>query len=379
MATRSATRIRTCAAALLLALFVLTAPAGAAEAQPTVLSSSTDSFVPDHGGEDDSARLDVRVPSGARYTVVVRTRDGHTVRVLHNGWLRKGTAQVFWDGRSDAGDVLEPGNYRIHVRRGSSNIATAPVVVRAPRVSVWGLSTGRAYIAGHNRAPAILARYRLNAAASVSAAVVRADGVVVRTLVSGSQARGKRSLHWNGRTNTGVYAPDGSYTIMINASGGGFPSGTLRLPVRVDRTAPVVRARAGRLAARTQSTGLFVRVPISLSERSTVIASARRGRTWRATVNPGRRVLKIRASDVGISQGRRARTWRLRITARDATTNTGSAVLSVAVAGRPPEATAGHPAAWSPPSSDLAGAATTRASTSQRRPGPRLWLREVES
>jgi FlgD Ig-like domain len=65
--------------------------------------------------ETADIRFDLREP--ARIDVTIVTRDGDEVRVLESDVRRpQGRVELTWDGRDDAGLVVPPGVYRVHVR-----------------------------------------------------------------------------------------------------------------------------------------------------------------------------------------------------------------------------------------------------------------------
>lgn len=56
---------------------------------------------------------------------------------------------------------------------------------------------------------------------SVTVAIKNAAGTTVKTLDLGAQKAGVRTISWDGNTDSGAAAPDGSYTFSVSANQGG--------------------------------------------------------------------------------------------------------------------------------------------------------------
>lgn len=107
-----------CLVAIPLTLLALPALASA-HGSPTVQVTPTE-IAPGSTDTTGVASVRFRLASSARVSAMV-ARNGRTVRRLAQGWRRRGTQRVVWDGRDHHGALVEPGHYRIVVR------------VRAPR------------------------------------------------------------------------------------------------------------------------------------------------------------------------------------------------------------------------------------------------------
>ncbi len=83
--------------------------------------------------------------------------------------------------------------------------------------------------------------FRLRKRDKVTAVVVNGDGDVVRTLIDGKRRRGRVTEPWNGRTDAGGFAPDGTYKLRVRLAG---EHRTILIPTtfRLDFTPPVVSA-----------------------------------------------------------------------------------------------------------------------------------------
>lgn len=66
-----------------------------------------------HEGQVSTSSYDLEVP--ARVTVKIYNEEGSLVRTLSLGTQESGTYQVQWDGKSDAGQSVVDGKYRVQV------------------------------------------------------------------------------------------------------------------------------------------------------------------------------------------------------------------------------------------------------------------------
>jgi hypothetical protein len=84
-------------------------------------------------------------------------------------------------------------------------------------------------------------QFRLRKRDKVTAVVVNGDGDVVRTLIDGERRRGTVKKRWNGRTDAGTFAPDGTYKLRVRLAG---EHRTILIPTtfRLDFTPPVLSA-----------------------------------------------------------------------------------------------------------------------------------------
>jgi murein DD-endopeptidase MepM/ murein hydrolase activator NlpD len=180
----------------------------------------------------------------------------------------------------------------------------------------------------------VVANYRLSAAANIAAVIANANGHVVNNLAGTGQSAGRHSVSWNGRTDDGTPLPDGTYFLMVNASGASKPSGTLKLPVRVDRTAPRLTPRARTVRAVARKGKLSLRVPVNVSEGGSFSVSARGGRTFSQQLRSGRRSVRMTTQSLGLVQRAVRRTFTVRLTIRDASGNVGTSSVRVVVPAR---------------------------------------------
>jgi hypothetical protein len=92
---------------------------------------------------------------------------------------------------------------------------------------------------GDGRADAASIRFRLDRADDVTVQVIDSEGSVARTLARDRRLPGKRPLqfYWDGRTNQGRIAPDGTYRVRVGLRNQAR-SVVLRRKVTVDNTPP---------------------------------------------------------------------------------------------------------------------------------------------
>lgn len=307
-------------------------------------------FVPDWDGHTDSTVVQYYLAGRSSVQVRVLDARGRFVATVDAGIRSAGMQLVAWDGRSSAGRVLPPGMYRVRVdarpaplRPATATPATAElggavtvagaraatVTIQSPPVAVRGVRLGRAALGRSRRSASTAVHFDLSTAASISAAIVDSRGRGVRTLAARRMPAGANRLGWNGRTARGATLPDGDYSLVVAASGRGRPTATTRVPLRVDRTLPTMRAPV-RVRARAAAEGLSIPLVVTVGEDSTLVVRAGR-RAVRRTLPKGTHRLALPATELGIAGTRRSRTVALRLLLRDAAGNAVRRRLSVQV------------------------------------------------
>ncbi|MCW2973492.1 MAG: hypothetical protein JWN72_1765 [Thermoleophilia bacterium] len=354
-APRTPTPKRSALLATLLSLCALvgasTAHAAAPRAALGGAVATPAAFVADwDGGHTDGTQLTYRVAVTSDVTVtVVDARGGSRVQLVR-GRQAPGLHHALWDGRDARGVVLPIGSYTVQVTAvpvaapavtsptaGRARIAAravntrrsvavalraAPVAVRAVRLSRG--SIGRAKALGATKASFTLSR-----AAFVNAAIVGTDGRVWRTLASGRRPVGAQVAGWSGTDTAGVAVPDGMYELLVAASGGGRPTQTLRVPLRVDRTLPKVTV-APALTARLSSGDPVLPLDVGIDEVATIrVKVGTRG--VKVVAAAGTRKFSIRGRTLGIAATKRARVVPVYVSATDRTGNVTAARVNVTV------------------------------------------------
>jgi flagellar hook assembly protein FlgD len=304
-APRTTRRARRCArargrliaaAALAVVACVLPSTAGAV-AKPGVARSTIDSvsaspaaFVPDWDGHTDETVVSYRLLGRSRVVLRVLDARGRIVASFAAGVQGAGAHEASWDGRGRDGRVLAPGRYRLRIDAAPSSagaptgapaaadLGGAPIVsgsraavvtLQRPAVTLTRVQLSRTAVGRAKRSASTSARFTLSRAATISAAVLDSQGQVVDTLATGARRAGTSSVTWDGRTRDGGLAADGEYSLVVAATGGGRPTATSRVPLRVDRVVPTLTIPK---AVTATVAGSVVSVPLGVraSEAGTV-------------------------------------------------------------------------------------------------------------
>ncbi len=324
----------------------------AAVAQSAVsrASASPAGFVPDWDGHSDSTVLayDLKV----RSFVVIRVvnQRGRIVKSTRVGIRDAGTHHATWDGRNAAGRVLPPGTYglRVDARPVATSANGAPgaaamggtvaiagarattVTIQRSDVVLTGVQLSRTSVGAKGRASRTGVQFQLSAFASVSAAIVDSSGRVVRTLTTSRMRAGRNSLAWDGRHGDGQLAPDGDYSLVVAAAGGGRPTDSMRVPVSVDRVTPSLTAPRT-VTARIDS-GARIRIPLAITSNERAAVITRFGRRMvRTPVEPGSHTVVVDGLRLGLRPANRGRTVTLRVQLVDGAGNVATARTSVVI------------------------------------------------
>ncbi|MCW2960185.1 MAG: metalloendopeptidase-like rane protein [Thermoleophilia bacterium] len=321
--------------------------AGATASAVATSSANPPTFIPNWDGHTDSTMLDYTLLVRSRVVVQVVDGRGSIVDTLERSTRPAGTHVAVWDGRTTTGRVLPAGTYRIRItatplERGSDEPGEAnagvgivngtrdvAVVLEQSPVSVTAVRLTRGSLGRAKQLSMTRARFQLSAPAAVSAVVINASGGIVRTLHTGRMNAGERWVDWRGVGGSGRPVADGDYTLLVAAAGGGRPSETLRQPLRVDRTVPVLRTKR---AVRTVSSARAVTIPlvVSVSEPSKV--SIRIGRrTVTADKAAGTHRLSVPGSSLGLRPARSIRRLPAVVSAVDSTGNARTLAVTLVV------------------------------------------------
>lgn len=101
---------------------------------------------------DGPAEFTVDLAAPARVAVTVRDAAGAVVRTLAIGALPAGESRVLWDGRSDAGERLAAGEYRVSVEAvDGSGAPVAATTATAGEVTGLRFLSGRTYLVVNGR------------------------------------------------------------------------------------------------------------------------------------------------------------------------------------------------------------------------------------
>ena len=326
----------TCLAALQAAPSAVAAPARTAVDSAV---ASPRSFVPDWDGHTDLTVLRYQLVERSSVTIRVLDQRGRIVASFRAGIREAGIHEATWDGRRTNGQVMPPGRYRLRVDAVPRPAPPAPgepaganagvtivggarattVVVRRPVVSLTSVQLTRTAIGKARSSTRAGARFRLSRAATVSVAVADNRGRIVRSLAMGRRRAGASSVAWDGRTSSGRFAADGTYSLVVSATGGGRPTATSRLPITIDRVVPRLRTAT---RAKAGVAGSAVRIPITVVASEPGTVSVRFGRrTWSQAVQRGTNKLVVDGARLGIVATKQARVLRLTVLLRDGAGN----------------------------------------------------------
>lgn len=167
--------------------------------------------------ERATARLQVRLREPALVNASIVDAGGDEVRSLATGLRRpRGTLRLTWDGRTDEGDVVRGGLYRLRLELPELNrTITVPtpirVDVRAPRLRLLEATPLIFSPDGDGRRDRVIYRYRANEGAYT---IVEVEGErAVRGL---RRPAGAWQVRWRGRLDGEPAAP-GAYRTRVYA------------------------------------------------------------------------------------------------------------------------------------------------------------------
>jgi len=234
--------------------------------------SATDpvSFHPNGDGLDDTLVVTHTVTRAAYLDAIVTDAGGSVVR-SYSLWSNAGTTTSEWDGKDDSGAVVPDGQYTLtYTPRDDGGATGTPVSIRAMVLTAFKLGTPSA--------PALFARdadslsrqvkvtVTVSKAAQIGFQVTDDAGNIVRT-VRAPTATGaaKLSFTWDGRTDSGSWAPDGWYAAVVTGTTSlGSYSQSRRLYAGAFRITPSIDApvRGGSLTLTINSTEALAGAPV---------------------------------------------------------------------------------------------------------------------
>ena len=173
------------------------------------------------------ARLTLRLRKRDRLDAVIVDRQGKPVRTLVTGEPhRRGDATFLWDGRTDAGEVVPDGRYRLRVhllgeRRTIQLPNSVLVDTKRPRLTLLDVSRGAISPDGNGVNDRLRIVYRTNEKAGPALLV---DGQVV--IEGKARPRGRSALFWRGAIG-GAPVEAGVYELSLQVRD---VAGNLSLP-----------------------------------------------------------------------------------------------------------------------------------------------------
>ena len=189
---------------------------------PTSVAPSADQFSPNGDGQADTVAVSHALSErGAIRLVVSPAGGGPAERTATIPVTAAGPGSIVWDGRDDGGAVVADGDYTLTLTPLDRARNAGPS--RSVDVAVFGAFVGLSPVParfypqdGDAIAPRSAATFTLKRAADVTLTVVNAAGTTIRTLTGPSPA-GAVAIAWDGRTDAGAFAPQGTYRILVAA------------------------------------------------------------------------------------------------------------------------------------------------------------------
>jgi flagellar hook assembly protein FlgD len=214
-------------------------------------------FNPDGGAKAGHATLTFVPGESGTARVSILGGNGTVVRRL-TGWLpvTAQTQSVTWDGTILSGTTLTAapeGGYlfEVELRDLAGNSATATSDVLVDR-TLGGVGVKPRTISPGSDGVKDAAKISFSLSRSADATIALQHGAtVVTTIRSHTYAAGVQSVAWDGKLDSGKYAPSGNYTVTVKGS---FGTTSASVPLRVDRTAPRLTVPATLTVARGAAT-----------------------------------------------------------------------------------------------------------------------------
>jgi len=139
-------------------------------------------------------------------------------------WSAQGTPTSTWNGKNDAGAIVADGLYTLtYVPRDSAGVTGDPVAISALVLTAFKLGTpsSPAFFArdADSLAMQVKVAVTVTKPAQVGFQVLDDTGNVVRTVRAlASSAVATLSFAWDGKTDSGAWAPDGWYRSVVTAT-----------------------------------------------------------------------------------------------------------------------------------------------------------------
>jgi len=193
---------------------------------PGVVVPSTAQFSPNGDGLADTITISHGLTEpGAIRLVVTPAAGGTAVRTTTIRVPRAGSGTIPWDGRDDHAAYVPDGDYTLSLTPLDRARNAGPS--QSVAVSVFGSFVGLASAPyrffpqdSDSLAPRTVAAFSLKSPAVVTVRIVASSGAIVRT-IAGTYPAGPVTIAWNGRTDSGAYAPQSGYRVVVVASAGG--------------------------------------------------------------------------------------------------------------------------------------------------------------
>jgi flagellar hook assembly protein FlgD len=191
-----------------------------------VVVPSAGQFSPNGDGLSDMVGVGHALTEpGAIRLVVTPVGGGAALRTSLVQVTHAGAGSIAWDGRDDTGVYVPDGAYALTLTpldraRNAGPSQTVTVTVFGAFVGLTAAPARFYPQDGDAVTPRTVTTFRLKSAADMIVRVVAASGATVRTIV-GSYPAGPVTIAWDGRSDSGAYAPQGAYRILVVATAGG--------------------------------------------------------------------------------------------------------------------------------------------------------------
>jgi flagellar hook assembly protein FlgD len=192
---------------------------------PTITAGAEVTFTPNGDAVTETAAIPFVASEAGRATVIVRDAEGGVLRSL-TGVTAAGATSIVWNGKNTAGAIVPNGRYVVEITPLDRAGNVGPMVPTS--VVVFGALTAVSAAPvrffpqdADSLATRTTASFRLLASATVTVTVRNAAGAKVRTITAAvPMAAGIRSAVWNGRLDSGAFAPRGLYRLVVSATDG---------------------------------------------------------------------------------------------------------------------------------------------------------------
>jgi flagellar hook assembly protein FlgD len=172
-------------------------------------------FSPTCACPQETARIRFRVRRVDRIDVEILREDGVVRTLVRDELRRNGVLRLSWDGKSDSGEVVPDGSYRLRVRFRQEGAIDVPgsieVDTRPPDVQLAGILPDMFSPDGDGRVDEVAVDYF---AGEESTPVVLVDGEPAYEGPFGDE--GESRFFWDG-TVAGRILPPGSYVVALEA------------------------------------------------------------------------------------------------------------------------------------------------------------------
>ncbi len=202
-------------------------------------------------GITDQATISYNISKAGTVEIRIISTTGPMVRQFGPYLKLSGSHIETWDGNDSSGNVVGEGDYRIEIylidsagNIGNPNPAVMTVAVDNTPPAITGLQVLPPFFSPVNSNPAYktaMLKYNLSESAEVTIKVLDGFNNQIKTIITNiAQSPGLKNVTWDGKDDTGVIVPDGTYTFDITGTDAALNSATVTITVQVDNTGPVV-------------------------------------------------------------------------------------------------------------------------------------------